>query len=315
MSNQNIVDHGLFNFDSIYSGRFVKSTNTYESIQNLFKTIKEYRDYANPNDENSWKGYIIDFFQLLGFTMHQSYERIYTLKSIGSDSISSILIGLSLPQENSIKICNWLDWSYLLKIDADSRNLRWGIWTNGMEIKIFDLTRDDYTDVYCWMNIENIISDGLEDGFYQVHNIFSKLHFFLLTLKTNNENYRSEGKTNKNTSYYRQSTSIRQDTHSRSNPKNNQPIHTPPVNIPTPLIWFHNVYTAMKKNGNDFELACEEVAQTNNVTFNTVRHNCTTRIHTKASEVSSLINDKERLIKILNFHFPSCEDEIDDLFT
>jgi hypothetical protein len=56
-----------------------------DEAENFLITLKQYRDYYDPNSD-SWEEYIIEMFHLFGFGTDQIEKRQYALKSMGSNT-------------------------------------------------------------------------------------------------------------------------------------------------------------------------------------------------------------------------------------
>lgn len=71
-SKELIQDTGLFVGQKMFE---FSLTESFESIVNLLQTIKEYRDFASP-DEAAWYDYIHQVFQLFGFNTKRVAQRL-----------------------------------------------------------------------------------------------------------------------------------------------------------------------------------------------------------------------------------------------
>ncbi len=80
-----------------------------EEITNILHTIKQYRDYQSPGS-TTWKEYIKEFFQVLGFTTEEINPRLYTLDVMGSNHTPEAVLVLVNPGENFIEIIPGLPW-------------------------------------------------------------------------------------------------------------------------------------------------------------------------------------------------------------
>ena len=157
-----IRDTGLFVGQKIFE---FSLSGSYEFITNLLQTIKEYRDYAQPDSPN-WVEYIKEIFHIFGFTTEALSQRLILLSNLGSCSDPNGIVGVILPHEDFEKIVPWLDWVALLDFAASKYSLEWAILTNGIYLKIFNLHKRNFADFYFWANVEGIIEKNREDSFF-----------------------------------------------------------------------------------------------------------------------------------------------------
>lgn len=166
-TRQFIVDEGLFD-------KKPKSQLSYETASNLLKTIREYRDYAQP-DSPEWEDYILDFFHILGFQTAEIERRLFSLAKLGEQETILALAVPLMPDNDMDEIFPGLAWSSYLRSSNQDINARWGIVINGMEIKIMDLYGDDSEPHYFWSNIDGIISEERMDSFFTLCHVFSSI--------------------------------------------------------------------------------------------------------------------------------------------
>jgi predicted transport protein len=58
------------------------------------------------------------------------------------------------------------------KLAANYFQVRWGILTNGCELKILDFQRTDYQDIFFSVDLDGIISASQLDSFFTIYKIF-----------------------------------------------------------------------------------------------------------------------------------------------
>lgn len=167
--NEFIADKGLFLGQSDFN---FSLPDSFETIVNYLKTVKEYRDYAQP-DSPGWQEYIREFFHVLGFQTEQKAPRLISLCDIGAHSSPKALVMLILPGENLEEIIPGLDWLSYLLFAANFHHVNWGIITNGLEMRVWDFRKKDYTSVYFWANLDGIIKDDRLDSFFTIYKIFA----------------------------------------------------------------------------------------------------------------------------------------------
>lgn len=167
--NTLIIDKGLLSEKgtSDYSKK-----NSYEEISNLLKTIKEYREYANP-DAESWGEYVHDFFSMFQFSLVQVAKKLSTLHRHGSTSTPSAVLILFPADEKFFPPAGDFEWELFLCYAAKFHQTQWGILFNGKEMKVFDYGDEGYSDRYTWVNLDEIITGARDDSFFSVCKLFS----------------------------------------------------------------------------------------------------------------------------------------------
>jgi len=167
--NEFIADKGLFLGQSDFN---FSLPDSFETIFNYLKTVKEYRDYAHP-DSPEWQEYIQEFFHVLGFQTELKGPRLISLCNIDANSSPKALVMLISPGENLEEIIPGLDWLSYLLFAANFYQVNWGILTNGLEMKVWDFRRKEYKSIYFWANLDSVIKDGRLDSFFTIYKIFS----------------------------------------------------------------------------------------------------------------------------------------------
>lgn len=167
-NNQWINDQGLFLGQDDFN--FVLP-DSFETIANYLKTIKEYRAYAHP-DAPEWQEYIREFFHILGFSTAQKAPRLIALSDIGADSAPKALALLLAPGDNFEDIVPGLDWLSYLHYAAHYHQAPWGFLTNGLELKVFDFRQTDYQAKFLWADLDGIVREDKLDSFFTLYKVF-----------------------------------------------------------------------------------------------------------------------------------------------
>ena len=144
---------------------------TYETISNLLRTIKEYRGYTQP-DSATWEDYVHEFFHILGFNTEKLASRIFALRDIGADGKPKALVGFIKPGENFDEILLGLDWISYLFYAAFYHSVEWELLTNGLQLKVVNF-KSDYQHNFFWSNIEGIVENERLDSFFIIYKVFS----------------------------------------------------------------------------------------------------------------------------------------------
>ena len=113
-----------------------------EAISNLFKTIKQYRAFADPSDLTAWSEYINEIFHIFGFNTEPIAPRLIALKSMGSDKQIKALVCLIGPAEDFQQIIPGLEWQSYLFYASKHHEVDWVILTNGLKFKVLNFSSD-----------------------------------------------------------------------------------------------------------------------------------------------------------------------------
>ena len=295
-----IVDKGIF------TGNLLSFSikEPYDTVHNLLRTIKEYRDYAHPGSV-SWEEYILELFHLLGFDTKKINQRTILIGSLGTRDADHAIAGIAMPGESLDAITPWLDWATFLFYPAKIHSVEWGILTDGINIKIFQFSRKDYVEKYFHVNLDAIIQEERMDSFFTLFKVF-------LYIKG-----QASGATTIKVSQQKPIQS--------ASPKTSLPL-PPTVDIakniqqpqkivektrlPGTLENIFEVIKEMLKTRHEFNQVCEEVAKRRGVTVTTIRISCTRQIFLKPEAFTQLLEDKTKLISYLHQRFPGCKPEI-----
>lgn len=173
MENHELIqDTGLFVGQKLFE---FSLTESFDSIMNLLKTIKEYRDYACP-DEAAWFGYIHEIFHVLGFSTNQVAQRLITLQEFGTSRTPKALVCIIGPEEDFEHIVYGLDWESYLFYAAKFHQVEWVILTNGLQFKVLNFAIDPDRQKYFKCELDEIIQSGKTDCFLTLYRIFSVIN-------------------------------------------------------------------------------------------------------------------------------------------
>lgn len=159
--------------DAVLSRKMSPSSGSefQETSANYLRTIKEYREFANPAS-SSWTQYIQEFFHILGFSTESSDSRLLLLKDLGGSNNNSIaLVGVILPGENESEISPGLKWEDYLLDAANKRRIQWGILTNGLMLKVFSYSNPQDQQPIIWQDLDEMINDQKADDFSKFYEV------------------------------------------------------------------------------------------------------------------------------------------------
>jgi hypothetical protein len=169
MENQDLIqDTGLFVGQKLFEFSLAES---FESITNLFRTIKEYREFASP-DEAAWFEYIYEIFHIFGFNTVKVAPRLITLNEMGANQAPKALVCIIGPKEDFNQIVFGLDWESYLFYAAKFHQVEWVILTNGLQFKVLNYAKDADQQKFFKCELDEIIKNGKTDSFFTLYKIF-----------------------------------------------------------------------------------------------------------------------------------------------
>lgn len=144
---------------------------SFDTIHNLMGTIKEYREYIQPNP-SSWNKYILEVFQILGFNTKNELKRLLSLSEMGGVRSKRAVVALLRLDEEFKEIAPDLEWSTFLFFAMHFFQVQWGILTDGQRIKVFNRNLN-MKEIYLEVDLETILKDDNFDDFFAFYNVVS----------------------------------------------------------------------------------------------------------------------------------------------
>jgi hypothetical protein len=147
-----------------------------EAISNLFKTIKQYRDFADPKDLPAWSEYIYEIFHIFGFKTETLAPRLISLTAMGSDKRIKALVCMIGPDEDFQYIVPGLDWQSYLFYAAKHHQVQWVILTNGLKFKVLNYFTDPDDQKYIQYEFDEILKSERTDSFFTIYKLFTLIN-------------------------------------------------------------------------------------------------------------------------------------------
>ena len=150
-----------------------KPSESTEDIANTLRTIKEYRDFYDPESPN-WREYIATLFQVLGFSTENGDTVLMKLNLLGSDDKLKTIVWNMRPDEDPEN--TWSSVEYEQKVFpymAESFTTNWVVVTNGLYLKIIRFRGKKVAQKYLWQDFDTIVHQEQLDTFYQIYKVFS----------------------------------------------------------------------------------------------------------------------------------------------
>jgi len=145
---------------------------SFEEIANILRTIKQYRDYQNP-DSTSWKEYVDELFHILGFSTEEKNSRLMTLNVIGSNHTPRSIVGFIHPGESFEEMVPGLSWESYLLFAANYYQIDWGILTDGLQLKVVHYQDREVKQPTSWPDFDGIVCHEKLDTFCTIYKVFS----------------------------------------------------------------------------------------------------------------------------------------------
>ena len=172
MDKSNLIqDTGILEKNGVFE---FSISDSFESISNLFNTIKEYREFANP-DDNSWFDYIHQFFQILGFNTFKIAPRLFALRQMGFEQINHALVCVVGANESFDQIAYGLNWESYLFYAAKFHQVEWVILTNGLQFKVLNYSDNADFQKYFQCELDEIIKRDEKDSFFTLYKVLSAI--------------------------------------------------------------------------------------------------------------------------------------------
>lgn len=162
------------NVDAVSSkNKHVLDTGTvsFEAVSNSLRTIKEYRDYYDPQ-RSDWADYVYEIFHLLGFNTERIDSRLFFLKEMGSATPEALVL-CSFPGEDSTSIAPGISWDSHLRFAANYLQVKWGILTNGVKLQVFNYGNSKDSPPLSWADLDMIVRDQNVEKFFSIYKTFS----------------------------------------------------------------------------------------------------------------------------------------------
>jgi len=167
-----IKDTGLFVGQKIFDFSLQES---FEEITNLYQTIKEYREFADPY-KDSWFDYIHQIFHILGFNTEKVAPRLISLHGMGGSQTPKALVCIIGPHEDFDHIIYGLAWESYLFYAAKYHRVEWVILTNGLQFKVINYGETIGSDKYFMCELDEIVRKDQTDSFFTLYKIFALIY-------------------------------------------------------------------------------------------------------------------------------------------
>lgn len=145
-----------------------------EDIDNIRRTIKEYREYYNPKSV-SWNNYIHEIFSILGFSVTTINPRLATLNVIGTNSKPDAIVLFIHPEENFEEAAPELTWDSYLHFAASFYQLDWGILTDGLQMKVVHYKDHRIERTQIWNDFDEAVTSENSMTFSSIFKTFSSI--------------------------------------------------------------------------------------------------------------------------------------------
>jgi hypothetical protein len=150
------------------------TTESFEDIENIRRTIKEYREYYEPKSL-SWKNYIHEIFSILGFSVTIINPRLATLNVIGANHKPNALVAFIQPEENFEEAAPGFTWDSHLLFAASFYQLDWGILTDGLQMKVNQYEDHQLKQTHYWPQFDESVCEIQSATFLSMYKVISSI--------------------------------------------------------------------------------------------------------------------------------------------
>jgi predicted transport protein len=166
--NKFLLDNGLFLGQNAFKFSLPIS---FEKILTDMNRIRDHYAHRQDNEDAS-EAYIQGFFRVLGYQTAKKAPRLLSLTAAHADTSSSVLVLLTTPEESPEQTSHGLSLYTYLFYAANYYQARWGVVTNGHQLRILDFCRSDYQDAFFSADLDGIISNKQLEDFFTIYKIF-----------------------------------------------------------------------------------------------------------------------------------------------
>jgi hypothetical protein len=176
--NNCFQDDGLFIEQKVFDFSIEESI---DSLSSLFHTIKQYREYANP-DEDTWFEYITEFFNTLGLSTIKIAPRLIRLHAFDTEKNPKAIVCMVGPKESFLEIAYGISWESYLFFAAKYYKTDWVILTNGLQFKVLNFSNEVINGNSFQCELDQIIKQGTITNFFTLFKVIT-----IITRNTNND--------------------------------------------------------------------------------------------------------------------------------
>jgi hypothetical protein len=145
-----------------------------ETISNSLKTIKQYREYADPGSP-SWIDYVQEIFHIMGFNTQKKDARLILLRDMSGDNTPKAIVVYMFPNENHDEVGPGVPWETYLRFASNYHQIEWGILTNGLQLRIINYGNHKDQPALFWSDLDGIVKNHKVDSFFAIYKAFSTL--------------------------------------------------------------------------------------------------------------------------------------------
>jgi len=178
-------------FSEIYLEEITRQAENADVLASL-KVLREYREYADTHNLQSWKdSYIHEVLSALGFFAQSAptpssgggFERdhityLFPMGSSGTEKPLSLCY-VVLPEENLDNTTIGRNWAEKIIRALREKNLQWGLLTNGKQWRIYHQEEPTPYETYLEIDLEAILADKAKEA-YQIFHKFMKAENFVV---------------------------------------------------------------------------------------------------------------------------------------
>ncbi len=146
---------------------------SFDEISNIFKTIKQYRDFANPNNLDAWFEYVYEIFHIFGFATKPIAPCLIALHDMDSDKDIKALVCLVKPNKDFHYIVPGFDNQSYLFFASKHYHVTWAILTDGLKLKVYNFSSDPDNQENIEYEFDEILKHERTDSFFSIYRLLT----------------------------------------------------------------------------------------------------------------------------------------------
>jgi type I restriction-modification system DNA methylase subunit len=164
-------------FSEIYLEEITQIPEQAEVLASL-NTLKEYRDYADISNLQTWKSsYVHTVLQVLGFNIQVESENVTQLFPMGMTENPISICYILMPHENLDNTTMGRNWAEKIIRNLREHEMQWGLLTNGEQWRIYHQDEPTPYETYLEIDLAAILADKAREAYQIFHKFMQAKNF------------------------------------------------------------------------------------------------------------------------------------------
>ena len=166
-------------FSEIYLQEITQQAEKEDVLASL-ETIKEYRDWADTSDIQTWKSsFVHEVLYALRFGVKAESDHVTLLYPMGTLDQPISVCYILLPDEDLDNTTMGHNWAEKIIRNLREHDLQWGLLTNGEKWRIYHLDEPTPYETYLEIDLAAILADKASEAFKIFHKFLQAENFIL----------------------------------------------------------------------------------------------------------------------------------------